>query len=101
MAIRIAAEPPHPGRIVRSGVIPENMTVSEAAARLSVSRSTLSKMLNGKAALSADMACRLETVFGAVAATLLTLQLKYDLHQARKDAIPLDPYVSGGGERAA
>jgi addiction module HigA family antidote len=50
--------PAHPGEVLREW-LPENMTVTEAAIRLQVSRVMLSKILNDKAGVSADMAIRL------------------------------------------
>lgn len=51
---------PHPGARIRSEVIPAGISVTEAAERLDVSRPALSNLLNGKSALTADMATRLE-----------------------------------------
>ncbi|HEX5674815.1 MAG TPA: HigA family addiction module antitoxin, partial [Azonexus sp.] len=50
--------PAHPGEVLREW-IPESMTVTTAAAQLGISRVTLSKILNGKAGITADMALRL------------------------------------------
>ena len=70
----------HPGAYVREKVIPAGMTVKEAAELLGIGRPALSNFLNGKAALSSDMAARLERAFGAVAdrAMLLGRQAAYD-----------------------
>ncbi len=62
------------GRFIRQHVIPPGMTVTEAARRLGVGRPALSNLLNGRAALSQDMALRLEGTFGADRARLLELQ---------------------------
>ena len=66
------------GRFIRQHVIPAGMTVTEAARRLCVGRPALSNLLNGKAALSQDMALRLEGTFGADRARLLELQASAD-----------------------
>ena len=74
--------PPHPGAVVRERVIPQGMTVTEAAKRLGVGRPALSNLLNGRSALSPDMAVRLEKAFGADRRELLDLQTalgRYDL----------------------
>ena len=74
--------PPHPGAVVRERVIPRDMTVTEAARRLGVGRPALSKLLNGRSALSPDMAVRLEKAFGADRRELFDLQtalVRYDL----------------------
>ena len=53
--------PPHPGETLKEDVLPAlGLTVTEAAAQLGVSRVALSRILNGKAAISVDMALRLE-----------------------------------------
>lgn len=68
----------HPGKHVRLNVIPEDMSVSRAAELLGIGRPALSNFLNGKAALSQEMALRLERTFGADREALLDLQAKYD-----------------------
>ena len=70
----------HPGPYIRENVLPKGMNVTEAAKRLAVGRPALSNMLNGKAALSADMAARIEHTFGANAHTLMDIQAAYDAH---------------------
>ena len=74
--------PPHPGKVLREylGII----EVSEAAAKLRVSRTTLSRVLNGHSGISADMGLRLSEAFGTHAAFWSELQLDYDLWQARR-----------------
>ena len=53
--------PPHSGRILKEDILPElNISITEAATHLSVSRVALSRVINGKAAISAEMAIRLE-----------------------------------------
>ncbi|MCF8004463.1 MAG: HigA family addiction module antidote protein [Chromatiaceae bacterium] len=71
----------HPGAFVRATVIPPGMSVKDAAKRLSVSRPALSNFLNGKAALSPEMAVRLEKAFGADRKRLLDMQAAYDLKE--------------------
>lgn len=52
--------PPHPAEIIRDDILPERgLTVTEAAKQLGVNRVTLSRLLNGKSGISADMALRL------------------------------------------
>ena len=81
--------PPHPGEILREDVLPEmGLTVTEAASQIGVSRVTLSRVLNGHAAISPDMALRLEAWLGVEnggrAETWLIQQLAYDLWKARQ-----------------
>ncbi len=66
--------PAHPGPHVRQNVIPEGMTVTKAAELLGVGRPALSNFLNGKAALSPELALRLERAFGADRNALLDMQ---------------------------
>ena len=77
--------PPHPGLTIREDVLPElGMSVTDAAAHLGLHRTTLSRVINGKAAISPDMALRLMQWLGVDAEQWLRLQTKYDLWQARK-----------------
>lgn len=78
--------PVHPGTILRLSI--GDMEVSEAAARLKVSRPTLSKIINGKAGISADMALRLEALLGNPSEFWLDLQKQYELARARHHKRP-------------
>ena len=80
-------KPPHPGRIVRQECIePLNLTVREAAARLGVTRQTLSNLVNEKAGVSPEMSIRLSKAFGSSPEVWLGLQMEYDLAQAEKES---------------
>ena len=77
--------PPHPGEILRQLCIePLNLSVTEAAKGLGVSRKTLSAILNGRAGISPEMAIRLSLAFGTSAESWLNQQVQYDLWQAEK-----------------
>jgi len=77
--------PAHPGTIIRDEVIePLGLSVTAAAAALGVARPTLSNVLNARAALSPEMAIRMEKAFGPKADHLLRVQLAYDLAQIRQ-----------------
>ncbi len=77
--------PPHPGEILRQLCIePLNLSVTEAAKGLGVSRKTLSAILNGRAGISPEMAVRLSLAFGTSAESWLNQQVQYDLWQAEK-----------------
>ena len=79
--------PPHPGEILREDVLPElGLTVTDAAEQLGVARVTLSRMINGRAAISADMAIRLAQWLGGSAEVWLRAQLQYDLWHAEKNS---------------
>ena len=77
--------PPHPGDVLRDGLVAgTGETVTSVARRLGVSRVALSRVLNGQAALSAEMALRLAAALGGTAESWLHMQASYDLWQARK-----------------
>ena len=78
--------PPHPGKIVREFL--GNTNVTAAAKHLRVSRATLSRILNGKAGISADMSLRLSAAFGTHAEIWYELQTDYDLWQASQKKQP-------------
>jgi addiction module HigA family antidote len=81
-------KPPHPGGVVlRECIEPLGLTITNAAAALGVTRTTLSELVNGKRGISPEMAVRLSKVFGASAASWLTQQAHYDLAQVRADRI--------------
>lgn len=74
----------HPGPWMLEEIVrPFEMNVSSTADHLKVPRPALSRLLNGRAALTADMAIRFEKAFGISAATMLHMQAAYDLAQAR------------------
>lgn len=79
--------PAHPGEVLRDW-LPEQMTVTEAAKELLVSRVTLSKVLNGKAGITAAMALRLSAWLGTSPEMWLGMQTQWDLWQAKKQPRP-------------
>ncbi|MFZ9161113.1 MAG: HigA family addiction module antitoxin [Burkholderiaceae bacterium] len=72
--------PAHPGEIIREW-LPHDMTVTQAAEALGCSRVTLSRLLNGSAGVSAEMAVRLAHWLGTREELWLDLQNQYDLAQ--------------------
>jgi antitoxin HigA-1 len=85
--------PPHPGETLREDVLPAlGLTVTDAAAQLGVTRAALSRVLNGRAAISPEMALRLEGWLGVKnggrADLWIAQQASYDLWQARKAGAP-------------
>ena len=74
--------PAHPGRLLAYYM--EGRTVTEVAKRLGVTRPALSRVLNGKAAISADMALRISEAFGTEPDFWLRLQVQRDLWLAAK-----------------
>jgi addiction module HigA family antidote len=83
------------GEYIRQDVIPAGMSVKQAASRLGVGRPALSNLLNGNAALSPDMAVRLEKSFGANRQKLLDMQAAADRVKQRKTerAVAVRRYV--------
>ena len=83
MAMR---NPPHPGRSIGGNCLgPLGLSVTEAAKILGVARHTLSRVLNGHAAISPEMAIRLEKAGWSNAEFWLRRQTTWNLVQARKD----------------
>jgi addiction module HigA family antidote len=75
----------HPGIYVRESIIPVGLSVKDAAKRLGVGRPALSNFLNGKSALSPEMAVRIEKVFDVDRKRLLEMQAAYDQQERRGD----------------
>ena len=85
--IKIGMTPSHPGAFVRLEVIEElGLSVAAAARILDVRRATLSDLLNGKAALSPEMALRVEKAFGVSMDLLLRMQAWHDASRMRARA---------------
>jgi len=89
--------PVHPGVFLAEELIaPLGLTVTEAARALGVGRPALSALLNGRAAVSPEMAVRFEKAFGVDAALLLKMQAQYALAEARRASkrIKVSRYVA-------
>lgn len=81
--------PPHPGELLRDEVIVAlGLSVTEAANRLALSRVALSRVLNGRAAISPDLAVRLEQAGASTARAWLAMQANYDLWSAMQHTQP-------------
>jgi len=76
--------PAHPGRLLKDDFEYLNVTVAQAAKALGVTRQQLYNVINGKSAITAEMALRLEMGVGSTADTWLGMQAAYDLAQARR-----------------
>lgn len=90
--------PPHPGLTLRDDVLPAlGLSVTEAAQQLGVARVTLSRVLNGRAAISPEMALRLEAWLGVErgghADAWIAEQSAYDMWQAEQRFKSLAPKV--------
>ena len=75
-------DPPHPGTVLREYL--EQLSVTEAAKKLGVTRVALSRVLNAAAGISAEMALRLSEALGTSPELWLGMQMQYDLWQASK-----------------
>ena len=78
--------PPHPGELLREYL--GEVQVGVAAKKLRVARSTLSRLLNGRASFTAAMALRLSDALGTEPGVWLDLQQQYDLWHASKRKRP-------------
>jgi antitoxin HigA-1 len=77
--------PPHPGEIIKFDCLgPLDLSVTEGAKVLGVTRQALSNLINGRAGISPEMAIRLEKAFGSEAETWLRLQINFDIWNARQ-----------------
>lgn len=85
--------PAHPGEVLRDYLGP--MSVKEAAARLHVTRATLSRILNGHAGITAGMSLRLSSALGTSPEFWLKMQLQFDLWRARKRTPRVRRFPSG------
>ena len=93
--------PPHPGRSIKENCLDAlGLNVTEGASVLGVARHTLSRVLNGHAAISPEMAIRLEKAGWSNADFWLRLQTAYDLAQARRrqDQIKVERYEPPAAE---
>jgi len=85
--------PPHPGETLKEDILPAlGLTVTEAARQLGVTRTALSRVLHGHAAISPEMARRIEAWLGrdrgGRAEIWLGMQMDYDLWQAEQKPLP-------------
>ncbi|HNQ98781.1 MAG TPA: HigA family addiction module antitoxin [Trueperaceae bacterium] len=80
---------PHPGEILKEDVLePLGLSVTEAAERLGITRPNLSRVLNGKAGISPELALRLELAGASTARFWMNLQTNYELTEAAKRPRP-------------
>jgi len=85
--------PPHPGETLREDVLPAlGLTVTDAARQLGITRTALSRILNGHAGISPEMARRIEAWLGPErggrAQVWLGMQMDYDLWMAEQEPAP-------------
>jgi antitoxin HigA-1 len=76
--------PPHPGELLKDNVDELGLSVAEAAKGLGVTRQQLYNVINGRSAITPEMAVRLEKALGGTADLWLRMQVNYDLAQVRR-----------------
>jgi len=76
--------PPHPGELLKDNVDELGLSVAEAAKGLGVTRQQLYNVINGKSAITPEMAVRLEKALGGTADLWLRMQVNYDLAEVRR-----------------
>ena len=87
-------EPLHPGEIVKDALFTDtDLTIGEAAKRLQINRTTLSRLINGHSCISADMAYRLSLLLNTSPELLLNIQKDYDLWliQSKNQYLHIEP----------
>lgn len=85
--------PPHPGLTLKEDILPAlDLTVTEASKQLGITRAAFSRVINGKAGISPEMALRIEAWLGeengGSASVWLSQQASYDLWQVRQSGLP-------------
>ena len=86
-SVKVNMTPSHPGDFIRTEILEElGLSVTKAAEILGVRRATLSDLVNGHAALSPEMALRIEKAFAMPMDLLLRMQAWYDTFQMRARA---------------
>lgn len=95
-------DPAHPGEVLADTVLRKDggLTVSGFARRLGVSRVALSRVVNGRAAVSAELAIRLAAALGGSAESWLNMQIAYDLARAEKKRRPRIERIPDGAQAA-
>lgn len=79
-------QPSHPGKLIRHSIEASGLSLTDAAKRLGVTRQTLSRVINGRTALSPEMAVRVSKAFGSTVEHWMRMQLAYDLAAVEKTA---------------
>jgi len=94
--VNLMHDHPHPGELLKEDVLePLDLSITEASQRLGMSRVALSRVVNGKAGISSDLAVRLERAGIATARFWMTLQTNYELEKAtRREQPAIEPWSS-------
>jgi addiction module HigA family antidote len=79
--------PPHPGELIGDTLAELNISVTEAARGLGITRQQLHNVIAGRSGITPEMAVKLEKAIGSTADTWLRMQMHYDLARVRKQDI--------------
>jgi len=79
--------PPHPGELIGDNLEELNISITDAARGLGITRQQLHNLIAGRSGITPEMAVKLELALGSTADTWLKLQMHYDLAQVRKRTI--------------
>ena len=93
--VRPMLNPPHVGELIRESMDDTGWNVTETAARLGCERGSLSRLLNGRAGVSANMALALEEIGWGTADHWMRMQASYELAQARRERSAADRLTTG------
>jgi len=87
-------KPTHPGEVIKEDILkPLNISVTDAAKRLGVTRKTLSLLINCKASLSPEMAIRISKATNTTAESWIYMQAKLDLWKTSQKTIEVEELV--------
>ena len=93
--VRPMLNPPHLGELIRESMDEVGWNVTDTAARLGCERGTLSRLLNGRAGVSANMALALEDIDWGTAEHWMRMQASYELAQARREWAAAERLTTG------
>jgi len=85
--------PPHPGELIGDNLDELNISITDAARGLGITRQQLHNVIAGRSAITPEMAVKLEQALGNTADTWLRMQMNYDLARVRKRAIKVKRLV--------
>jgi addiction module HigA family antidote len=85
--------PPHPGELIGDNLEELNVSITDAARGLGITRQQLHNVIAGRSGITPEMAVKLELALGSTADTWLKLQMHYDLAQVRKRTIKVKRFA--------
>jgi addiction module HigA family antidote len=85
--------PPHPGELIGDNLKELDVSITDAARGLGITRQQLHNLIAGRSAITPEMAVRLEQALGSTADTWLKMQMNYDLAQVRKRPIKVKRFA--------